>query len=179
MLHAALLRGVNVGGNKKIAMADLRAWAEGLGFTSVKTLLKSGNLVFDSGKLAGAALEAHLEAEAGKRLGLKTDIRVRTGKEMAAIVAANPFPDIARSDPSHLVVHFLEAPLSAKAAADLQAAIEGPERVAAHGREAFMTYPDGIGTSTLKPALLTRAFGKGGTARNWNTVTKLAAMTAG
>lgn len=173
--HIALLRAVNVGGRGKIAMADLRAMLADLGFERPQSLLQSGNLVFAS-KPTGAALEALLEREAKARLGLATDVIVRTADEWRGIVAANPFSAMASNDPSHLVVMPLKSPPDALGLEGLRAWIPGREAIEASGRELYITYPDGIGTSKLTGAVIERRVGARGTARNWNTVTKLAAL---
>src|SRR5690242_15394195 len=116
MLHVALLRAVNVGGRGSLAMADLRAIAEGLGYGGVKTLLQSGNLVFEA-KGRPAALESALEAALAKQRGISTDIMVRSASEWAAIIGSNPFPAEAKSDPGHLVVMALKDKVAAKAVA--------------------------------------------------------------
>ena len=153
-----------------VAMSDLRDFLAALGFGEPRSLLQSGNLVFQSDTLTGEALERVLEAEAKKRLGLETTFFVRTPKEWRALVANNPFPDEAKKDPSHLLVLFLKAAPARKAVDALQSAIVGPERVRAVGREAFIVYPDGIGRSRLTTE---KHVGRG-TARNWNTILKLA-----
>ncbi len=173
--QAALLRGVNMGGHKAVAMADLRAWAEKLGLRDVRTLLQSGNLVFRGGTLKGAALESKLEAAAIRGLALETTFHVRTADELEAIVAHNPFPDAAKRDPARLVVVFLKAAPAAAAVGALVAANPGREQLEANGRHLYVVYPDGQGTSKL-PALIDRLLKARGTARNWNTVLKLAAM---
>jgi uncharacterized protein (DUF1697 family) len=161
--HVALLRGINVGGHRKVSMAELKAFAAAIGLQNPRTLLQSGNLVFESG-LAPAELEALLEREAEARLGLATDFHVRTAAEWAELVARCPFPEAAASDPSHLLVTVCrEAPEALKITG------QGPERVHADGREIFVHYPVDVGNSRLR--LSAR-----GTARNWNTVLKLAAM---
>jgi len=174
--HIALLRGINVGGNKKVAMADLRELLNALGFTDPRSLLQSGNLVFRSEALKGADLERLLDAETEKRLGLKTEFFVRTAKEWKAVVESNPFPDEAESDPSHLVAMFLKDAPDVKAVEALQAAITGREIVRAVGRQAYITYPDGIGDSRLTNAVIEKKLGTRGTGRNWNTVMKLDAL---
>lgn len=174
-LTIGLLRAVNVGG-RKLAMADLRALIADLGFGAARTLLQSGNLVFDSGRRGGAELEAKLEAATQERFGLATDYLLRTADEWTAIVAANPFPDMARDDPAHLVVMPLKAAPAAHAVTALQAAIAGREQVRAIRRELYITYPDGIGTSKLTGAVIERRLAVRGTARNWNTALKLAQM---
>jgi uncharacterized protein (DUF1697 family) len=174
--HIALLRGINVGGNKKVAMADLREMLNALGFTDPRSLLQSGNLVFRSDARASAGLERLLDAETEKRLGLKTEFFVRTAKEWKAVVASNPFPQEAESDPSHLVVMFLKDAPGAKDVEALQAAITGREIVRAVGRQAYITYPDGIGDSRLTNAVIEKKLGTRGTGRNWNTVMKLGVL---
>ena len=177
--RAALLRGINVGGNVKIAMAELREVVEALGFTGVKTLLQSGNLVLtDPKKRSTSALESFLEEKTKAKLGAAPDYMVRTPAEWGAIVAANPFPKMAKDDPSHLLVYFLkgQAP-RAEAIKRLNAGIVGPEVVAAVGRQLFITYPNGVGTSKLSTNLIEKTLRTNrGTGRNWNTVLKVAAL---
>jgi uncharacterized protein (DUF1697 family) len=173
--HVVLLRAVNVGGRGKVAMADLRALLADLGFKAPRSLLQSGNLVFRS-QPTGAALEALLEKEAQTRLGLAADFLVRTADEWAAIVAANPYPALARDDPSHLIVMPLKSPPDAAGLEALRGWIPGRETIDAVGRELYVAYPDGIGTSKLTGAVIERRLGTRGTARNWNTATKLAAL---
>jgi len=175
--HIALLRAVNVGGRGKAPMADLRKMLADLGFEAPQSLLQSGNLVFRS-QPTGAALEALLERETKARLGLATDYIVRTAAEWARIVAANPFAAMARDDPSHLVVMPLKSAPGAAGLEGLRAWIPGREAIEAVGRELYITYPDGIGTSKLTGAVIERRLGTRGTARNWNTATKLAALAA-
>lgn len=172
-VYIALLRGVNLAGHKLVAMADLRDMLADLGFTEPRSLLQSGNLVFQARVQPGARLERSLEQEAGRRLGLQTEFHVRTAAEWQTIIARNPFPDAARKDPSHLVVMcFKDAP-AAKDVKALQAAITGREVVRAVGRQAYIVYPDGIGPSRLTTGLIDKTLGLRGTARNWNTVLKL------
>jgi uncharacterized protein (DUF1697 family) len=168
----ALLRAVNVAGHGGVAMASLRAFFNDLGFAGARTLLQSGNVVFD-GDSAGAALELRLESEAAKRLGLRTIFFVRSAAEWEGLIAVNPFPDEAERDPSHLIVMCLKATPTKAAVAALQAAIKGPELVRAGRRHVYITYPAGIGKSRLTAAVIEKALGSAGTARNWNTVKKL------
>lgn len=174
--HVALLRAVNVAGHQQVAMSDLRALLSGMGFSDVRSLLVSGNLVFGGGSGDGPALERRLEAEAAKRLGLETDFFVRTADEWRALVAKNPFPEAAERDPGHLVVMLLkDAPGAARARA-LQRTITGREEIRAVGRQAYVTYPDGIGRSKLSVVRIEKGLGTRGTGRNWNTVLKLDAL---
>lgn len=172
----ALLRGINVGGNKKVAMADLRDMLTALGFENVRTVLQSGNAVFRSGSRSSAQLEKLLESSVGKKLGLQCDFHVRTADEWKEVIARNPFPEAAKSDPSHLLVLFMKEAPAASDVKALQAAIIGPELVRAAGREVYIVYTQGIGTSKLSNVLIDKKLKMRGTARNWNTVLKLGAL---
>lgn len=168
MLQAALLRGVNLG-KRKLIMNELRALVEGAGYTNVQTLLASGNLIFDA-KEKGGKLEAQLEKLILDGLDLKTDVFVRTHDELAAIIAANPFKPFAKAQPNFLVVNFMRAPATkAELNAMQKTAILGEEIRQGDGC-LYIKFPSGQGPSKLKTPKL-------GTARNWNTVTKLAALT--
>jgi uncharacterized protein (DUF1697 family) len=174
--HVALLRAINVGGTKKIAMSALLDLLKELGFDNGKSLLQSGNLVFQSDGKKSADLEKLLETEALKRLNLKTDFMVRTTEEWEKIIERNPFPDEAKTDPSHLVVVFLKQAPAKAAGEALRKAITGPETVHCDGRHAYVTYPAGIGRSRLTNVLIESKLGTRGTARNWNTLLKIAAL---
>jgi uncharacterized protein (DUF1697 family) len=175
--HIGLLRAVNVGGRKAVAMADLRALLAGLGLSEPRTLLQSGNVVFGSPSRP-AALEALLEAEVKRRLGLATTVFVRSAREWTAVIEDNPFRAEARRDPGHLLVMSLKDAPAATAIKALQAAISGREVVRAQGRHAYIVYPDRIGESRLTTALIERTLGTAATGRNWNTVLKLAALAS-
>ncbi|AUT62184.1 DUF1697 domain-containing protein [Paraburkholderia terrae] len=161
--YVALLRAVNVGGTGKLPMTELRKMCEAAGFTNVRTYIASGNVVFDSTlakRAAQQALERSLEAYAGKPVG----VLIRTGKEMAAVLAANPFRDEA---PNRTVAIFLDA----APRADTLEHIAGQqnEQVALGKHEIYVYYGDGMAKTKLKiPAAKT------GTARNINTIAKLA-----
>lgn len=174
--YVALLRAVNVGGRGMVAMADLRDFCSALGFRDPRTLLQSGNLVFRAAARSPTALERLLETEARKRLSLDTAFLVRTPSEWRAMIRRNPFPGEAERDPGRLHVLFLkEAPAAMRVKA-LQAAITGRETVRAVGKHLYAVYPDGAGQSRLTIALIERTLETRGTARNWNTVRKLAAL---
>ena len=163
----ALLRAVNVGGTGKLAMSELKAMCEELGFTSVKTYIASGNVVFQSRKSEAAirtALEKRLEAHAGKPLG----VLIRSAAEMAQVLADNPFPKLA---PNRTMALFLDSPPPK----DTLATVRGQkdEKIRLGRREIYIHYGEGMGQSKLMiPAA------KSGTARNMNTVAVLAKMAA-
>ena len=174
--HIALLRGINVGGQRPITMSSLRDLLTELGFGDAQSLLQSGNLVFRSTARTGAELENLLETEAAKRLNLHADFFVRTAKEWKSIVAHNPFRDEAERDPGHLLVVFLKNAPSLKGVEALQAAIKGPEIIRADGKHAYIIYPIGIGRSRLTNTVIEKKLCTRGTGRNWNTVLKLAVL---
>lgn len=163
--YVALLRAVNVGGTGKLPMTRLALLCAEAGFKSVKTYIASGNVVFTSAKREAevkAALEAALKAYAGKPVG----VMVRSAAEMAGVLAANPFPG---APGNRTVAIFLDARPPRDALA--KAVGRQREEMAPGMREIYVHYPDGQGTSKLRiPAA------KDGTARNMNTVAKLAAM---
>jgi len=175
----SMLRGVNVGGHNKIKMDALRELYKSLKLREPQTYVQSGNVVFRSSRKVGATLERALEREGEAQLGLRTDFHVRSLAEWESVIAANPFSDEARRDPAHLLVLALKAAPPAAAAAALHAAITGRERVRVDGRHAYLVYPDGVGRSRLTTALLDKHLGGRGTARNWNTVLKLATLGRG
>lgn len=165
--YVALLRAVNVGGTGRLAMADLRAMCVEAGFSSVETYIASGNAVFSSpgsAASAKAALEARLMRYAGKPVG----VAVRTAREMADILAANPFP---AAEPSRTYVVFLDAPAPRNALAAATGRTD--EQLHLGRREIYIAYPNGMGRSKLKVP----AAGKG-TARNLNTVAALVEMSS-
>jgi uncharacterized protein (DUF1697 family) len=161
----ALLRAVNVGGTGKLPMSDLTRLCQKAGFDNVETYIASGNVVFDCDRSepdVKAALEASLKKYGGKPVG----VAVRTGKEMAAVLENNPFPDAA---PNRTVAIFLDT----VPPGDALERISGRqgEGVALGRREIYVLYDENMGRSKLRiPAAA------GGTARNMNTVAKLAAM---
>jgi len=163
----ALLRAVNVGGTGKLPMAELRAMCEAEGFADVRTYIASGNVVFASDRDAAAvkaALEGRLAAYAGKPVG----VCVRTAAEMAAVLAANPFPDAA---PNRALAIFLDAPPPADALD--HARHRTTERLALGAREIYVDYGD---RDTMAGSRLAIPAAARGTARNMNTVAKLALM---
>ena len=177
--YIALLRAVNVGGNNLVAMAELRDLFAGVDCVGARTLLQSGNVVFRSAERSAADLEKRLEAEALRRLGLRTTFFVRDAGEWAEIIAGNPFHEQAARDPGHLLVMFLKDSPQPAAVEALRAAIKGPEIIHAAARRAYIVYPDGTGRSRLTNTLIDAKLGTRGTGRNWNTVLKLDALVRG
>ena len=166
--YVALLRAVNVGGTGKLPMADLRAMCESIGFANVRTYIASGNVVFES-DLSEASVKAKVEGCLEIYAGAKVGVLIRTGMELAAVLAANPFRSAA---PNRTVAIFLDAPPPPDSLAGVSG--QRTEEIALGTREIYVHYGNGMAESKLK----IRA-AKSGTARNMNTVAKLVELAAG
>ncbi|WP_277767215.1 DUF1697 domain-containing protein [Sphingomonas sp. HITSZ_GF] len=177
MKWAAMLRGINLG-KRQLKSAELKAVVEGMGFSEVKTILASGNVVFEAGDAEPEALERDLHAALEKATGLKSDVHVRNRADLEKLVAANPFRKEAEERPSYLVVSFHRTPPSQAAIDALLESYDGPERMVIVGRELFTDFPDGQGRSNLIPAMQKAKLSKDNTGRNWNTVLKLLAAVS-
>ncbi|ACP24534.1 hypothetical protein NGR_c07410 [Sinorhizobium fredii NGR234] len=166
-VYVALLRAVNVGGTGMLPMAELRTICEDLGFAGVKTYIQSGNVLFYS-DLAEPEVKRKLEKALAERMGKAPGVLLRSRRDLEAVAAKAPF---AGAKPNFLLVTFLPEPPAADALDELVA--PDGEEVKIDGREIYIYYPNGSGRSKLKvPAL------KRGTARNLNTVRKLAELAA-
>jgi uncharacterized protein (DUF1697 family) len=169
--YVALLRGINVGGNKKIAMADLRKLMGDLGFDDVATLLQSGNAVFTAKHKPDHVVRA-LEDALDSELGMSVRCLVRTAPEMRAVVNGNPLADVATNN-ARLLVTFLSGPLDGTPPDPAEFA---PEQFRIVGREIYMWFPEGIRDGKLARVNWDRKYKVVATGRNWNTVTKLTDM---
>src|ERR1700688_643802 len=166
--YVALLRAVNVGGSGKLPMTELKSMCESSGFVNPRTYIASGNVVFES-KLTEAAVKAKLERCMATYAGKPVEVMVRTGSEMSAVLAKNPFKS---RPPNQTVAIFLDE----RPPKDALKTITGQdtEEMALGAREIYVHYGEGMGRSKLKiPAA------KKGTARNMNTVAKLAEWASG
>jgi uncharacterized protein (DUF1697 family) len=173
--YAFLLRGINVGG-RKLPMADLRRILTELGHVDVRTYLASGQGIATTDRDPGEVAK-ELEQRLADEAGLKTDVVMRSGAELAAVLAANPFPGADEAGNRHAVV-FLSAPATAERTAKLTAGDWGEDRWVAHHREIYLHLPNGFADSKLGLAVL-KLPDTLATARNWNTTRKLAELTAG
>ncbi len=171
--HVSLLRGINVGGHDLISMARLRALYAALGCDDVQTYLQSGNVVYRRHRdPAGVARSA--ERAIKHELGLDVRVLTRTHAELAAIAAADPFPD---ADPSRRVVMYLAGPPGREIARELEHVTLGPDEAFLIGEEIHLHCPDGIGNSRLPGLLSEKRLGVAATARNWRTTTRLLEMS--
>ncbi len=184
--HVALLRGINVGGGGKLAMADLRQLVSSLGHADVATYIQSGNLVFTPSLAPPhsdtSALASELRAAITAKLGVNSPVIVVTRAELSDVISNNPY----REEPNPRYVHavFLPAELDEAAQHQIRQADEearsqgGRDEVTLIGRTLYVHTPDGFGTSELAKTLLAKRKSPvaDGTARNWNTVTKLLSL---
>ena len=174
--HIALLRGINVGKAKRVAMADLRALAEGLGFTGVRTLLNSGNAVFDAPAGTPAAHAQRLRAAILEKTGVDCEVVVKTAVDLAAAIAEHPLRRHADDDARMLVMFTQEASALALIK-PLEDEDWAPEAFAVGRHAAWLWCANGIIESRIQKAVV-KVLGTRGTARNWATVEKLQAMAA-
>jgi uncharacterized protein (DUF1697 family) len=172
----SLLRGINVGGHKRIKMADLRTLYESLDLREPKTLLQTGNVVFDTDFTDPARLAAHIEKGIEDAYGFHSDIIIRSVDELAAAIEGHPFSDEQLADPKKIALMFLQDAPDAEAINILQEAHTGPEDIVFNGMHAYAFYPNGMGRSKLTNAFIERKINMQGTMRNWNTSNKLRAM---
>ncbi|WP_217547016.1 DUF1697 domain-containing protein [Streptomyces sp. GbtcB6] len=178
--YAALLRGINVGGNKKLPMAELRALMTGLGYDSVQTYLQSGQAAFTAAHGDTESLAAELAKAVEERFGFSADVLVRDHAYLKAVVEACPFP-AAELAAKQLHVTYLSEPVAPERYADIDPAAHLPEEFRLGDRALYLYAPDGLGRSNLAEALSRPRIHKGliATTRNWNTVVKLVELTAG
>jgi len=175
--YVAFLRGINVGKAKRVAMADLRAVVESLGYVGVRTLLNSGNVVFTAaGGAARGTVEAaaRIEERLAARVGVASRVTVLTAAELADVVAANPLLEVA-GDPSRLLVAIFNSRADRERLEPLLGEDWSPDRLAACDRAAYLWCQQGLLTSPLAMRF-GRELRDGATSRNWATILKLNAL---
>jgi uncharacterized protein (DUF1697 family) len=166
----ALLRGINVGRNKRIAMRDLRDVLQTLGYADVRTHLQSGNAIFSIPRRKPDAIEQEVSSRIKQAFGMEVAVMVRSAAELAGVVEANPF--VARgANASELHATFLSAPPSPAKIATVDAAAGAPDEFAIGTRVIYVRLPNGVIGSRLPN--WERVFGVRATTRNWNTTVRL------
>ncbi len=174
----ALLRGINVGRNKRVDMSQLRELLAELGYSDVKTLLQSGNAVFTCAHAPVDSAATDIESAIAVKLGVQCKVILRTGAELARAITADPFIEIA-TDPSRHLVGFLSHDPNLDGQETIERLDVAPDRIRIIGRHLYLWCPDGILVSPISKVNLDRTLGVAVTMRNWNTVTKLAALAGG
>jgi uncharacterized protein (DUF1697 family) len=171
----SLLRGINLGGHRKIKMDELRILYETLGLEEPKTFIQSGNVVFRSKERNLTRLAKRIEEAIERKFGFRADVILRTASEMKEVVRKNPFAKRRDIVPSKLLVTFLANNLPTEVQEKLGKIEADPEEVRTERREIYIYFPDGMGRSKLTP-VIGRILQNTGTGRNWNTVIKLLEM---
>jgi uncharacterized protein (DUF1697 family) len=170
--QVALLRGINVGGHNRIAMASLRELLRELGYEDVRTHLQSGNAVFATDGTRPERTGREIEGRIARDLGLEVRVVVRSRDELAEVVAANPLGEVA-SDPARMLVTFLSEAPARELLSGLDPADFEPDVFELRGREIYVWHPEGVRATRLSNAFWERRLRVTATARNWNTVTRL------
>lgn len=171
----SLLRGINVGGRKKIRMEDLRALYASLGFSPVRSYIQSGNVVFGGATGGGAIVAGKIEEALAANFGFDVPVILRTAAEMEDVARGNPFLGEG-VDPSKLHVTFLKGAASDQARGDFAAHRVGSDELRLVGREAYLHCPGGMARTKLTPTFLERVLGSASTTRNWRTVNAVLEM---
>jgi uncharacterized protein (DUF1697 family) len=169
----SMLRAVNVGGHNKIKMEALRGLYESLGLVGPRTHIQSGNVIFGTRRKDMAALAAEIGKAIEKTFGVRSEVILRTAEEMSEVIACNPFAGRTDVLPNRLLVTFLPGSCGAEAMEAIRRLQGGPEELRLVGRELYIHFSNGMSQSKLSQAAIDRALKMPGTARNWNTVTKL------
>jgi uncharacterized protein (DUF1697 family) len=177
MRQVAMLRGINLGPNRRIPMADLRQLLTDAGFENVKTYVQSGNIAL-SATAKPVQLEKELATLLEERFGFAVPVVVRSRRQLAAVVNHDPIPGAA-DEPKLYQVTFLAAKPPAAAVARLRGLARESERLEVAGREIYTFHPDGVAGSKLSVAIVGKDLGAGATSRNWTTVNRLLEMAAG
>ena len=174
--YVALLRGINVGRNKRVAMADLRQLLTGLGYADIRTHLQSGNAVFEAAGQTAGKVAGDIERAILDRFGFEVKVLVRTRGELAAVVAANTLPT---RDGAKLHVAFLDAAPAKASLAGVDPADYEPEQFQIGKRELYLGCANGVIESKILKELSEKRLQRVMTARNWNTVNRLLELMAG
>jgi uncharacterized protein (DUF1697 family) len=170
-----MLRGVNVGGHNRLKMEALRALCESLKFENARTYVQSGNIIFRTKGKDRSALAAKIRNAIECEFGFRPEVILRTVEELRKAIAASPFADRRDLEPGKLLVTFLASAPGREVRAKLLG-LNHPEEIHLQGREMYIYFPNGAGKSKLPWSSIERLLKTTGTARNWNSVTKMLAM---
>jgi len=174
--YIALLRGINVGGNKIIKMQELKSMFQSLQFGNVRTYIQSGNVVFESMEVSSSRIGEVIEKEIKATFGFDVSVMIRTSEELESTLANNPFDLSEEEEFKRLYVSFLAAEPSASSLEKLRSYEGGPDRLRIVGKEMYVLYEISVSKSALFKVSMDKLLGMPVTARNWNTVNKLAEM---
>jgi uncharacterized protein (DUF1697 family) len=172
--YVALLRGINVGGNHKVPMAELRKEMEVLGYENVKTLLNSGNVIFDGDPVAVDKLETTLAAHLQRVFGFGIPVIAKKAQDIHALVDANPFSHIKLSKNIRLYITFVKSQISADPSVPRRSDDHSLQIVAIRDKIVCSVLDISLGKTTKGMEMLEAHFGKDITTRNWNTINRIA-----
>ena len=168
-----MLRGVNVGANNRVKMDDLKKLCISLKLRDPQTYVQSGNIVFKTDERDLDKLCKNLKSAIHKKFGFQSDVILRIAKDLRAVIAGNPFAKRKDIHPGKLLVTFFTADPGEAARKQARAIRCDPEELFIEGREAYIYFPNGAGRSKLNWSLIPKTLKVQGTARNWNSVTKM------
>jgi uncharacterized protein (DUF1697 family) len=174
--YVALLYSIVIDQTRRVVMSDLRRLAEDLGHENVRTLVSSGNLVFESSETSIPKLEADLEKSFAAFHGRQVDIIVKSAEEWRTLVASNPFPEESEADPDQVTVRIMRDPADTKLLDFFKPYQTQGERVAIVDGHVWVHFQGRPSLSKLAGQLTPKRMGGVGTARNWNTVRRLGEM---
>ncbi len=172
----SMLRGINVGGHNKIKMDGLRALYESLKFEDPHTYVQSGNIIFRTKEKNTPALAKKIQDAIERRFGFRPAVILRTTDDLRSAIAATPFAPGRKLEPGKILVTFLSDEPGSDANASLLGLKDYPEEIHLKGRELYIYFPNGAGKSKLPWSQVEKLLKTTGTARNWNSVTKMLAM---
>ncbi len=175
----SMLRGVNVGGHNQVKMDALRALYESLEFQAVQTYVQSGNVIFRTRQKNLSALATRIQDAIERAFGFRPAVLLRTTDEMRKAIVGNPFAGRRGIEPGKLLVTFLAAEPGPESRSVLDGLKKHPEELHLIGRELYIHFPDGAGKSKLPWSAVEKLLKVQGTARNWNTVTKMLEIAEG
>ena len=171
-----MLRGVNLGPHNRVKMDELRALYESLKLREPQTYVQSGNVIFKTDERDLIKLTKRIEAAIEKKFGFRSDVVLRSTAELRDVIARNPFAKRRGIEPSKLLVTFLAGDPGEEARVTARAIKCAPDELFVDGREAYIYFPNGAGRPTLSWAGIPKILKVSGTARNWNSVTKMLEM---
>jgi len=166
----SMLRGVNLGSHNRIKMEELRALYESMKLDDPRSYVQSGNVIFRTKEKNSPQLAKKIQGGIEKKFGCCPEVILRTAEELRRVIAANPFPEQAKSEPGKVLVTFLAGEPPRDAEANLEKFKGLPEELHLKGRELYIYFPDGAGRSRLPWSTVEKFLKVTGTARNWNSV---------
>lgn len=173
----SMLRGVNLGAHNRVKMDDLRALYKALKFEDPRTYVQSGNILFRTKEKPTRELAKRIQAAIARKCGCNPEVILRTTADFKKAIAANPFAKRSDIEPGKLLVSFLSAEPGPEASSTIAKLNEShKEELHLKGRELYIYFPDGAGRTKLPWSSLEKLFKVTGTARNWNSVTKMLEM---